>query len=109
MTKYEVIEELAASATVEKIVYRLLTGSKNRPGFDAPQDLIQDVYIYLLDKNDDLICTLYQKGEIGYYILRMVKNQLFSDHSYYFYKYLRFRTLSDGIDKAKDFPTEDNR
>lgn len=100
MSKNDVIKDLAATATVEKIVYKMLSSSKNR--IDAPDDLVQDIYIYLLEKPDDLICKLYQKGELGYYILRMTKNQLFSDHSYYFYNYVRFNNLSDGLDKAKD-------
>ena len=79
MTKYEVVKQLAESSTVEKIVYKLLNNSKNR--FDAPGDLVQDVYLLLLDKDDDLICNLYNKGELGWYILRIVRNQMFSDHS----------------------------
>jgi hypothetical protein len=105
MTKYEVVKQLAESSTVEKIVYKLLSNSKNR--FDAPGDLVQDVYLLLLDKDEDLICNLYNKGELGWYILRIVRNQMFSDHSPYFYTYIRFHNLSDDLDAAKTFITED--
>lgn len=105
MTKYEVVKQLAESSTVEKIVYKLLNNSKNR--FDAPGDLVQDVYLLLLDKDDDLICNLYKKGELGWYILRIVRNQMFSDHSPYYYLYIRFHNLSDDLDAAKTFVTED--
>ena len=105
MTKYEVVKQLAESSTVEKIVYKLLNNSKNR--FDAPGDLVQDVYLLLLDKDEDLICNLYNKGELGWYILRIVRNQMFSDHSPYFYTYIRFHNLSDDLDAAKTFVTED--
>ena len=100
MTKYEVVKQLAESSTVEKIVYKLLNNSKNR--FDAPRDLIQDVYLLLLDKDENLICNLYNKGELGWYILRIVRNQMFSDHSPYFYTYVRFRVNSDGLEKVND-------
>ena len=105
MTKYEVVKQLAESSTVEKIVYKLLNNSKNR--FDAPRDLIQDVYLLLLDKDENLICNLYNKGELGWYILRIVRNQMFSDHSPYYYTYLRFYNLCDDLDSAKTFCTED--
>lgn len=107
MTKYEVVRELAENCTVEKIVYKMLTGSKNRTGYDCPDDLIQDIYLYLYEKDDNLICNLYNKGELGFYILRMVRNQMFSDHSPYFYTYIRFHNLSDELDAAKNFSTED--
>ena len=105
MNKYEVVKQLAESSTVEKIVFKLLSNSKNR--FDAPLDLVQDVYLLLLDKDEELICNLYNKGELGYYILRIVRNQMFSDHSPYFYHYIRFHNLSDDLDAAKTFVSED--
>lgn len=107
MTKYEVVKQLAESSTVEKIVYKMLSNSRNRLGFDAPADLVQDVYLLLLDKDENLICNLYNKGELGYYILRIVRNQMFSDHSPYFYTYIRFHNLSDDLDAAKTFVTDD--
>lgn len=105
MTKYEIIDELAKDCTVEKIVYKMLSGSKNR--FDAPDDLVQDIYIYLMEKDEAKIVNLYDKGELGYFILRMVRNQLISDHSYYFYNYIRLRNLSDGLEQAAYKSTED--
>ena len=105
MTKYEVVKGLAEDGTVERIVYKMLTGSKNR--FDAPADLIQDIYLYLYEKDDNLICNLYNKGELGYYILRMARNQMHSTHSPYFYTYIKFHSLSDDLEAAKDKLEED--
>ena len=105
MDKYEVVKRLADDCTVEKIVYKMLSGSKNR--MDAPDDLIQDIYIYLLEKDDSKIVDLYTRGELGYFILRMVRNQLISDHSYYYYQYIRLFNLSDGLEKAESFVSED--
>jgi hypothetical protein len=101
MTKYEIIDEIANAQVVEKIVYKLLPASKNR--FDCPADLIQDIYILLLAKDDNLIGDLYQKKELGYYILRIAKNQLLSCNSPYFYMYVKFGVHSDGLEKVKDF------
>lgn len=107
MTKYEIIDELSKDSTVEKIIYKLLPASKNR--FDCPEDLVQDIYVLLLEKDDKLIIDLYNKGELGYYLLRIAKNQLLSANSPYFYKYIKFRAQSDDISEAAHIVEEDTR
>lgn len=107
MTKFEIIDELSKDSTVEKIIYKLLPSSKNR--FDCPDDLVQDIYVLLLEKDDNLIIGLYNKGELGYYLLKIAKNQLLSDHSPYFYKYIKFGVQSDDLDKAAHIVEEDRR
>ena len=105
MTKYEVIDIIAKEHLVERIVNKLLSSSKNP--FDCPEDLIQDIYLLLLQKDDDLIVNLYNKDEIGFYLLKIAKNQLLSANSPYFYKYIRFQSNSDDITQATNIPTED--
>lgn len=107
MTKYEVINIIAKEHLVERIVNKLLSSSKNP--FDCPEDLIQDIYLLLLQKNDDLIVNLYNKGEIGFYLLRVVRNQLLSKNSSYYYTYIKLGANSDDISEAAHIPTEDNR
>lgn len=105
MTKYEIIDELSKDSTVEKIVYKLLPASKNR--FDYPDDLVQDIYLLMLEKDDNLIIDLYNKGELGFYLLKIAKNQLLSSNSPYYYLYIKFRVQSDDISKATHIPQED--
>ena len=106
MTKYEIIDELSRSNTVEKIIFKLLPCSKNP--FDCPEDLIQDVYLLLLQKNDDLIVNLYNKGELGFYLLKIARNQLLSKNSPYYTKYIKFRAHSDDLTQATNtLTTED--
>ena len=107
MTKYEVINIIAREHLVERIVNKLLSSSKNP--FDCPEDLIQEIYLLLLQKDDNLIVNLYNKGEIGFYILRISRNQLLSKNSPYYQKYIRFQSNSDDITQAAHIPTEDNR
>ena len=107
MTKYEVINIIAREHLVERIVNKLLSSSKNP--FDCPEDLIQDIYLLLLQKDDDLIVNLYNKGEIGYYLLRVVRNQLLSKNSSYYYTYIKLGANSDDISEAAYIPIEDNR
>ena len=106
MTKYEVIDIIAKEHLVEKIVFKLLPASKNP--FDCPEDLIQDIYLLLLQKDDDLIVNLYNKGEIGFYLLKIARNQLLSKNSPYYQKYIRFKSQSDDLTQAANtITTED--
>ena len=106
MNKWEVIDELSKNATVERIVYKLLPCSKNQ--FDCPEDLIQDLYLILLGKDDDLIVNLYNKGELAYYLLKIARNQLLSVNSKYYYTYIKLRANSDDLTQAANtITTED--
>ena len=105
MTKCDVVEKLYKDGTVDRIIYKLLSSSKNP--FDCPEDLIQDIYLLLLQKDDDLIVNLYNKDEIGFYLLKIAKNQLLSANSPYYQKYIRFQSNSDDITQATNIPIED--
>ena len=107
MTKYEIIDELSKEGTVEKIIYKLLPASRNR--FDCPEDLVQDIYVLLLEKDDKLIIDLYNKGELGFYLLKIAKNQLLSANSPYYYLYIKFRVNSDDLENAAHIASEDRR
>ena len=72
------------------------------------EDLIQDIYLLLLQKDDDLIINLYNKGEIGFYLLKVARNQLLSVNSKYYYTYIKLAANSDEITKAANtITTED--
>lgn len=107
MTKNDVVEKLYKSGTVERIVYKLLSSSKNP--FDCPEDLIQDIYLILLNGDENLIVTLYNKGELGFYLLRVVRNQLLSVNSKYYYTYVKFRAQSDELTQAANTIFEEDR
>lgn len=98
--KLNIIDEIAKTNQVEKIVFKILGSSRNP--FDCPRDLIQDIYLLILTKDDDLVVNLYNKGELGYYILKIVRNQLLSKNSPYFYTYIRFGSSSEDLDNVKD-------
>lgn len=107
MNKWEIVDELSKNNTVEKIVYKLLSSSKNP--FDCPEDLVQDLYLILLNSDENLIVTLYNKGELGFYVLRIARNQLLSKNSPYYTKYIKFGAHSDDLTQAANTIFEEDR
>ena len=107
MTKVKIVDELSRTNTVEKIIYKLLPASKNR--FDCPDDLVQDIYVLLLEKDDKLIIELYNKGELGFYLLKIARNQLLSKNSPYYTKYIKFKANSDDLTQAANTIFEEDR
>ena len=91
MDKQEIIQEISKQKIVEEIVYNI--GSK---GDEDLKDLIQDIYINLLEKEDSLIETLYNTNQLKYFIIRMVVNNIHSKNSPYYTKYKK-----DKINKVK--------
>ena len=91
MNKQEIIQEISKDKVVEEIVYNI--GSK---GDEDLKDLIQDIYINLLEKEDNLIENLYSTNQLKFYIIRMVVNNIHSKNSPYYTKYKK-----DKINKVK--------
>ena len=91
MDKYKIIDEISKDKLVEEIVYNI--GSKDDEDL---KDLIQDIYINLLEKEDNLIETLFDTNQLKFYIIRMVVNNIHSKNSPYYTKYKK-----DKINKVK--------
>ena len=91
MDKYKIIDEISKDNIVEEIVYNI--GSKDDEDL---KDLIQDIYINLLEKEDNLIENLYNTNQLKFYIIRMVVNNIHSKNSPYYTKYKK-----DKINKVK--------
>ena len=91
MDKYKIIDEISKDKVVEEIAYNI--GDR---GDEDLKDLIQDIYINLLEKEDNLIETLYNTNQLKFYIIRMVVNNIHSKNSPYYTKYKK-----DKINKVK--------
>ena len=91
MDKYKIIDEISKDKLVEEIVYNI--GDR---GDEDLKDLIQDIYINLLEKEDNLIESLYSENQLKYFIIRMVVNNIHSKNSPYYTKYKK-----DKINKIK--------
>ena len=93
MTVEEVVELVAKEGWAEECI-KTVSGGVWRSEYS---DLTQDVLIELL--NQEKIVGLYQRGQLRYYVMRIVRNNLQSCTSRFFYRYRRFSLLNQG-DKA---------
>lgn len=97
MNKYNIIDEISKNKIVEEIVYNI--GSKDDEDL---KDLIQDIYINLLEKEDNLIETLYGTNQLKFYIVKMVVNNIHSKNSPYYTKYKKDKTNKVKIEELYD-------
>ena len=84
-TATEIISDLSATKKVEELISNI---TKSPPKEDE-EDLAQDIYLALLEKDDKLIEQLYYDNQLIFYITRMLMNNLRSTTSPYYYKYKR--------------------
>ena len=93
MTVREVVELVAKEGWVEECI-KVVTGGVWRSEYS---DLAQDILIELLSQ--EKIVDLYKRGQLKFYIMRIIRNNLQSCTSRFYYKYRRFSLLNSG-DKA---------
>ena len=93
MSTRGVVEYIARSKLIEECI-KVVTGGVWRSEYD---DLVQDILIELLDQ--EKIVSLYQRGQLKYFIMRIIRNNIQSNTSRFFYRYRRFSLLNSG-DKA---------
>ena len=95
-TKNEIIELIAKDRILEDIIINI-TGEI---GADE-QDLVQDLYLDLLSKPSQKLVDMEQRGELRWFLTRMVLNNIRSSNSRFFYKYKK-NTNYINIDDIKD-------
>lgn len=85
MTKNEVVNIIAKERMVETIVSNIAKSSD-----DLLNDLVQEIYLDLLQKDEDKIVKLYLSNQIRYFITRIVINNIHSKNSPYWCKIKSF-------------------
>lgn len=95
-TKNEIVELIANEKLIEDVILNI-TGEMTT----NYQDLAQDLYISLLEKEESKIVELYEKKELRWFIVRMVLNNLKSVNSRYYYNYIK-NTDYTNIDDVRD-------
>ena len=93
MTIKQIIEDIHKRKIVEQICFQVGRGEDP----DNIRDLIQDVYLTLLEKPKKLIISMYENKEINFYIANMAVRQIRSSTSPYYRMYKKFRNSSKPI------------
>ena len=87
MTKEQIISLIASSAIVENIVSHII----KKPIDDFYQDLVQDVYKLLLEKDESLVKNLWRTNSYRFWLARVLCNQIKSDRSTFYTNYRKPR------------------
>lgn len=96
--KQSIINKIAQDRMVETIVANV---AKDTTDEDLT-DLCQDIYLALMEKDEETIEDLYTKKQLNYYITRMVINNIDSSTSRYFYNYKKNKLKQISMDDYKE-------
>lgn len=101
-TKTELIEHLATSRVVERLIEDSIKGEQPH----NLQDLAQDIYLDLFNKGEDKLLSMYNKGELNYFLYRMIANNVYSVNSPYFKKYKLLQNKTDNNTRHDEAKTD---
>lgn len=78
------IEYLARNRVVEEMIDKMNISGKHI------DDLVQEIYLILLEYDTDKINELIQNKQINFFISRIIMNQVFSCTSDFYKKYVKW-------------------
>ena len=104
MTSNQIINELAKNKVIEKLVANISPEGDSSPGALSSdnQDLSQLIYLSLLEKPNSLIEDLYSKGELIFYVIRIITRNVYSTTSPYYRTIKKFKNKTTDIDDFKN-------
>lgn len=96
--KQSIINKIAQDRMVETIVANV---AKDTTDEDLT-DLCQDIYLALMEKDEETIEDLYINKQLNFYVTRMVINNIDSSTSRYFYNYKKNKLKQISMDDYKE-------
>lgn len=93
MTINKIIEDIHKRKIVEQICVQVGRGEDP----DNIRDLIQDVYLTLLEKPKKQIISMYENNELNFFLASIIVRQIRSRTSPYYRMYKKFRKSSNQI------------
>lgn len=96
--KQDVIRMIAEKNMLRDIITNVAKNNKD----EDLKDLEQDLYLELMEKDDELIDFLYNNDQLNYYMTRMVMNNINSKTSRFYYIYKKNKNISTQIEDAPD-------
>jgi len=104
MTRREIVERLGRERRVEGIVLRI--AGVDRLTADL-EDLVQMVYLTLLEYDEDKLQDLWENGEENFLIARLVLFNLRSKTSRYYYKIRIFAARTQDLTAVENRPQDE--
>lgn len=88
---YSIVDDLAQRKVIEHIVKKYNN--------DSPyiEDLCQDLYLDLLNKDESLIVGLYERKKLDHFICKMISNNIISNTSGFYKNYQKYRKMTDEL------------
>lgn len=99
MSNINIVNILAKDQVIENVVKNVCKSPVLKQN---EQDLCQDLYLYLLEINNELLNRLYNNNELTYYIIGMVKNNVYSSSSNFYRTYKKFDMMTSDITEIKN-------
>ena len=94
MNKTQIISQIANEKLVERVINKIdSTIMANCP------DLANDIYLSLMEKDNDTIVSLFESDQLAFFIIRMVKNNIFSSNSPYYRIYKKHENNNVAFDE----------
>lgn len=83
------LEELAKSKVVEELCRNIGVSS------NYIDDLTQEVYLIMLEYDQEKLKEIYERGDIKYWLTRVITNQYCSNTSPFYKKYRKYYDFVD--------------
>ena len=96
MSKSDIIGLMAKDRLVEECIEKMV----HHPMDYDLQDLSQMIYEALLEQPEDRVQDLWTNNEMEYFVLGIIRRQVFSTTSPYYTIIKRFSVITDDIDEC---------
>ena len=100
-----IVEKIAKEQMVESIIANVAKDAKD----EDLKDLKQDIYLTLMEKDEDFLDGIYERGQMPYYLSRIITNNINSKTSPFYYRYKVHKNKELIIDDIPNEPTEEPR
>lgn len=94
----KVVELIVKDKILDQIINNIAKNAKD----EDLNDLKQDIYLELLEKNEDWLYGIYERGQMNYYLTRIVLNNINSKTSPFYYRYRKYKRQEVQIDDTAE-------
>lgn len=105
------VGDLVARGVLKELIGKYRLSNNPNVDKDLKDEFEQDLAIILLEYPDqERLVRMYARGEINNFIVRIIKNNIFSEKSRYYYKYKKYmlnkvelKNVSNSDDELPDY------